>query len=128
SVRPGEKASRSWKDFALFFHSRYSAGDTRSWTSPTIGETLTSWSGFEYGSGANTVAYTMLKIAVFGPIPRASATTAAAESPGAPISPRTATLKSDHSIAILQKHEGILLRADRDGRDTQIEKTRKKVS
>ena len=33
------------------------------------------------------------------------ATTAAAESPGAPISPRTANLRSDHSIAIPQKHQ-----------------------
>lgn len=27
-------------------------------TSPTIGETLTSWSGSRYGNGAKTVAYT----------------------------------------------------------------------
>jgi hypothetical protein len=66
------------------------------------------------GSGASSVAYTMLKMAVFGPMPRANARTAAAESPGAPISPRTANLKSDHSIAIPQKHKRILLPDDRD--------------
>jgi hypothetical protein len=59
---------------ALFFHSRYSAGEARSWTLPTTGVTLASWSGFEYGSGASRVAYTVLKMAVFGPMPRASAT------------------------------------------------------
>src|SRR5258708_31983756 len=42
----------------------------------------------------------MLKMAVFGAMRRASATTAATESPGAPISPRTANVRSDHSIAI----------------------------
>src|SRR5918996_2763081 len=81
SARPGQKASRDWNDVARSFHSRYSAGDVRLWLSPTIGETLTSWSGSGYGSGASSVAYTMLKIAVFGPMPRANATTAAAESP-----------------------------------------------
>jgi len=90
-------------DVARSFHSRYSAGDVR--LSPTIGETLTSWSGSGNGSGASSVAYTMLKMAVFGPMPRASARTAAAESPGAPISPRTANLRSDHSIAISQTHK-----------------------
>src|SRR5919106_4225267 len=105
SARPGQKASRDWNDVARSFHSRYSAGDARLWLSPTIGETLTSWSGSGNGSVASSVAYTMLKMAVFGPMPRASATTAAAESPGAPISPRTANVRSDHSIAMPQKHK-----------------------
>ena len=67
---------------------------------PAIGVTLASWSGFENGSGANSVAYTMLKMAVFGPMPRASATTAAAESQGVALSPRTAVLRSSHSISM----------------------------
>ena len=69
---------------------------------------MTNWWGSGNGSGASSVAYTTLKIAVFGPMPSARAVMAAIEKPRAFISPRTANRRSDHStlMATLPKQSG----------------------
>ena len=103
--------SRYWNDVAASFQARASPDETV--LRPPDGlfdHSITSWSGSAYGSGASRVACTTLKIAVFGPMPSASAAMAARENPGAFITSRRANRRSDHStvMSLLRRAQGVV--------------------